>query len=92
MTERYTRAAHAVQTAIEFNPDKSGQSPKHLRVGIDMSKADLKGLVELLIEKGLITVEEYVAAIEKSAEAEADMHRMELADKLGMDPDTINLY
>lgn len=91
MTE-YERHAHAVQTAIEFNSDKTSQEPKHLRVGVDMSKADMAGLVTLLIEKGVFNLDEYIAAVTKSAKDEAERHRVILARKLGMNPDDITLY
>jgi hypothetical protein len=87
----YQRAAKAVQTAIEFNPNKTALEPKHMRVGIDMSKADMSGLVNLLINKGVISLEEYEQAITQSANMEATRHRIALADQLGMDPDKITL-
>lgn len=86
MTEKYNNAAHAVQSAIAFNPNKKVLEPKHLRVGIDMSKADMAGLVTLLIEKGVFTIEEYTAAIENSAEDEAQTQREACARELGIDP------
>lgn len=92
MTTEYEKHAHAVQTAIGFNPDKKALEPKHLRVGIDMSKADMAGLVTLLIEKGVFTKDEYLAAITQSAEAEVEFQKQSLARNLGADPDHINLY
>ena len=92
MATDYKKHAHAVQTAIEFNPNKRPCEPKHLRVGIDMSKADMAGLAELLIAKGVFTLEEYIAAITKSARDEAMRHRDALAAEIGTDPDNINLY
>lgn len=61
--DRYTAAAHRVQTAIEFGVAPKAMEPKHMRVGIDMSKADMAGLARLLIEKGVFTLEECVAAM-----------------------------
>lgn len=72
----YQIAAHRVQTAIAallgHDPDFQGAQPKHLRVGIDLSKSDMGGLARLLIEKGVFTEAEYIAAITASAEQEAD--------------------
>jgi hypothetical protein len=90
-TERYIKAAHAVQAAIGFNPNKRALEPKHMRTGIDMTKADIGGLVTLLIEKGVFTSEEYVAAIEASAEREAAMHKQDVAREMGIDPDKLNI-
>lgn len=88
----YDAHAHAVQTAIEFNPNKRALEPKHMRVGIDMSKSDMGGLATLLIAKGVFTQEEYTKALTDAAEREAESHKRELAREIGVDPDTINLY
>lgn len=90
MTTEYEKHAHAVQTAIAFNPDKKSQEPKHLRVGIDMSKADMEGLASLLIAKGVFTLDEYVDAVTKSAASEAERQRIACAKALGVDPDKLN--
>src|SRR6478609_5667341 len=63
----YLKQAHRVQTAIAMNPNKTAMEPKHMRTGIDMSKADMAGLVTLLISKGILTREEYAEAITQSA-------------------------
>lgn len=63
----YLEAAHGVQSAVGLRMSKSpgpsyyeGEcSPKHLRVGIDLSKAEQWGLVKLLIDKGVFTLAEY---------------------------------
>jgi hypothetical protein len=80
-----------VQAAIAFNPNKRALEPKHMRTGIDMSKADIGGLVTLLIEKGVFTSEEYVAAIEFSAEREAELQKQAVAREMGIDPDKLNI-
>lgn len=90
--DTYENYAKQVQTAIGFNPNKKALEPKHLRVGIDMGKADMKGLVELLIAKGIFTADEYVEAITNSAAHEAELHRTALAEEMGIDdPNTITL-
>jgi hypothetical protein len=79
----YEQAAHGVQSAIahEMNlPTKSkATDPKHMRVGIDMSKADQLGLVELLIAKGVFTAEEYIEYMRLSANEELAMRNDEHA-------------
>lgn len=74
--ERYAAAAHRVQTAIavlmSMHSEWSAMQPKHLRVGIDMTKSDAGGLATLLMEKGIITQDEYLRAIADAAEREAD--------------------
>ena len=80
---RYRKAAHAVQTAIaiSLDHDDPAATPKHLRVGVDLSKSDAKGLVTLLIAKGVFTIAEYVEAIAQAAEEEAFSHESQLKDK-----------
>lgn len=71
----YEEAAHGVQSAIAFDIGKGGKAaePKHMRVGIDMSKADMLGLVTLLIEKGVFTEVEYIEAMRLAANHELAM-------------------
>lgn len=76
--DAYLRAAHRVQTAIATLMGReggwSGVEPKHLRVGVDLSKSDQGGLVRLLIAKGVFTEAEYVAAVTEAATQEADQY------------------
>jgi hypothetical protein len=69
-------AGHRIQTAIALlisaDADYQAAAPKHLRVGVDTSKSDMKGLADLLIEKGVFTKDEYIAAITVACEEEAD--------------------
>lgn len=59
----YEEALHGVQSALKLEmtatTDLKRVQPKHMRVGIDMSKADARGLAELLIDKGIFTLDEY---------------------------------
>lgn len=87
--ERYERAAHRVQTAIAFHPDRPTDHYKDLRTGIDMSKADLGGLATLLIEKGVFTKAEYIAAIADFAEREAATKEDELSARFGINVGTV---
>ena len=72
-----------MQTGVEFLQDKQDQTPKHLRVGINAVMSDLVGLAALLIEKGVITREEYVKAIADAMEREADSYRKEVQAETG---------
>lgn len=75
----YEAAAHGVQTAIAYDMANGCEvtEPKHMRVGIDMSKADMLGLVHLLIEKGVISEAEYIEAMRLSANEELAMREAE---------------
>lgn len=82
--ERYERAAHRVQTTIAFQPHRPLDPYKDLRTGIDLSKADMSGLAQLLISKGVITLDEYIEAIATSAEKEAEMKEHDLSVRYGI--------
>lgn len=87
--ERYERAAHRVQTSVAFMGERPADLYKDLRTGVDMSKADMGGLVTLLIEKGVFTLAEYIAAIAASAEREAEAKENELSVRHGLNIRTL---
>ena len=78
----YEEAAHGVQSAIAYDIGQGRKTtePKHMRVGIDLSKADMLGLAVLLIDKGIITSEEYIEAVRLSANEELAMREEEVKD------------
>jgi hypothetical protein len=88
-SERYARAAHRVQSAVAFDPDRPRDPYKDLRTGLNLSKADQAGLVRLLIRKGVITEEEYVEAVATSAETEASDREDELSVRYGINISTM---
>jgi hypothetical protein len=81
----YEQAAHGVQSAIahKIGTGWNGASDKHLRVGVDMSKSDMYGLVELLIAKGVFTGEEYIEHIRLAANTELAMHEEHINAEYG---------
>lgn len=83
----YTEAGHRIQTAIAFlmgrDPDYTATQPKHLRVGLDLSKSDMAGLVTLLIAKGVFTEAEYIDAITAAADAEANSYEKIVQSVIG---------
>lgn len=72
---QYLGLAHGIQSAIAWTLcyDDSLGTPKHLRVGVDLQKAEHGALVNLLIGKNLITSEEYQQAVIKGLEEELAM-------------------
>lgn len=74
----YQASGHRIQTAIAVlmgrDPSYRDTEPKHMRVGLDLSKSDQAGLARLLIAKGVFTEAEYVEAITKTADEEANSH------------------
>ena len=89
--QRYKRALHAMQSGVEFLQDKSDQTPKHLRVGVNSALRDSASLAQLLIEKGIISRTEYLKAIADGMEAEADRYREEVARASGCEKERIKL-
>jgi len=83
----YVTAGFRIQTAIAVlmgrDPDLSLVQAKHIRVGLDLARADMGGLAGLLITKGIITREEYVAAMEVAAKEEADRYERMVQSVIG---------
>lgn len=83
--ERYKAAAHAMQTGVaytmEFAP--AATTPKHLRVGVNSAMVDSSALAQLLIQKGVITEEEYYSALADAMEREKALYERELANHYG---------
>ena len=84
----YIEAAHAMQSGVASEIELKGEKgaaadPKNLRVGVNMAMADQAGLASLLIAKGVFTKEEYIEAITKSANDEADRYQKLLSEAFG---------
>lgn len=81
----YREALHAMQSgvAMEMNQDPGPTEPKHLRVGINSCLSDQSALANLLIQKGLITEEEYAEAITRAMNAEVERYEQRLFKRLG---------
>jgi len=73
--ERMLAAQHAIQSGVAFEmsrPDRArATEPKHLRVGINTALLEISGVAKLLIDKGVISEEEYFKAMAEAYEAEA---------------------
>ncbi len=75
--DRYHKAMHAMQTGVKLRltreapqveygkqvPDEQECSPKHLRVGVNSALVNSSALVLLLVDKGIITEDEYCATL-----------------------------
>lgn len=82
---RHASAAHAMQSgvAMEMNWNSGPTDPKHLRVGVNTALSDQAGLARLLIEKGLITNDEYMKAIADEMEREAGRYQERIQEHFG---------
>lgn len=83
--ERYTAAAHAMQTGVKFDQEAGSTdgTPKHLRTGINSAMVNNAAVARLLIAKGIFTEVEYFEAIADEMEKEVERYRRLLGEKLG---------
>lgn len=79
---RYNNAQHAMQSGVAFL-DKLEGTEKHLRVGINSALVDHGSLVGLLVEKGVITNEEYLEAVATGMEEEVARYEAAIARTIG---------
>lgn len=74
--QRYTAVGHRQQSATAFYQAHENHDPerhhKHLRVGVNNAMSDHGALVDLLVDKGLITRGDYYEKVLEFAEREAD--------------------
>jgi hypothetical protein len=70
--DRYLAAMHAMQSGVaaEMHRDPKPTEPKHLRVGVNSALLGNAAIGALLIEKGVITQDEYECALADAAERE----------------------
>ena len=82
---RYQKALHAMQTgvAIEMTRQPESTEPKHLRVGVNSAMVEHSALVKLLIASGVITEEQFMAALAEGMEAEKTRYEQRLSRLLG---------
>ncbi len=82
---KYEDLLHAMQSgvAMKMNYDGAETSPKHLRVGVNSAMCDSSALARLLVEKGLITNEEYEKAITDMMAEEVKRYEAWLNERLG---------
>lgn len=92
LAQQYANLAHAVQSGIAtlLGAGKARMcEPKHMRVGLDMARADAGALAELLIAKGVFTSEEYHEALVRGAQREVDSYTQRVRQELGTDKVTL---
>jgi hypothetical protein len=93
----YPALAHAIQTGTaqtmeiqnqavdkgEISASQPGHSPKMLRTGINMAMVEQSAVAKLLIDKGIITEEEYRQALIDGLQAEKDRFEAQLSEHYG---------
>lgn len=85
--ERYGAASHAMQSGVATEmgiPERArATEPKFLRTGINSAMADHASLAGLLIQKGIITHEEYMKTLADGMEAEKERYEASLSKHFG---------
>lgn len=67
---------HGIQTGVAFEHAQGSTdgSPKHLRMGVNSALVSISALCHLLVEKGLITWEEYSEELRIETNKELDRY------------------
>ena len=81
----YIEAMHAIQSGIaaKMTIDDADTQPKHLRVGVDSAMVNDHAIAELLIAKGVFTLDEYREQVRRSAIVEVERSEAELKALFG---------
>ena len=82
---RHIAAMHGMQSGVaaKMNFDPNETAPKHLRVGVNSAMVQHAALTRLLIDKGLITEQEYFTAQADMMERERDGYQQEVSQHYG---------
>lgn len=83
LKQKYCSLCHSMQNGVAFSKDKSDQTPKHLRVGINSNAVSNGALVRLLIEKKILTELEYWQFLVKQMQEEVDTYKSRLKSEYG---------
>jgi len=69
---RYEVAMHGMQAGVSIDVANGASdcTPKHLRVGVNSALVDSAALAKALIDKGILSEEEYFLALAEGAERE----------------------
>lgn len=83
---RYEEALHGMQTGVKVMVARQGpayEHAKHLRVGVNSAMSAHKALVDILLDKGVISEDEYYETIVRAMEEERRSYERQLGVKLG---------
>lgn len=85
LSNRYLSAMHAMQSGVAFMMSRGSDEtePKHLRVGVNAAMSDQSALAQLLIDRGIITKAEYMAALAAGMEAEKERYVKRIQEATG---------
>jgi hypothetical protein len=82
---RIIALSHAVQSGVKFDHETGGDGgdAKHLRTGVNIALSETAALGKLMVDKGLITADEYADAIIATLEREVASYEAMLSKRLG---------
>ncbi|HEB27358.1 MAG TPA: hypothetical protein ENI05_06225 [Porticoccus sp.] len=85
LAEEMMALQHAMQTGIKALIEYGlvSEDPKHLRTGMSSALVFNGTVVRLLVEKGIITREEYAEAAVVDLKAEVKRYEKEISEHLG---------
>jgi hypothetical protein len=80
LLKEYEKLMHVMQTAVALKMQRfpNETTPKHLRVGVNAAMVEHSALINLLIQKGIITDEEYYSEVNSMLKGEIENYRKEL--------------
>lgn len=85
LNQRYMAAAHAMQSGVamwmNYDPDET--RPKDLRTGVNSAMVEHGALVKLLVEKGIITNEEFFTSLVEMMELEVKGYEERISAHVG---------
>jgi len=87
--ERYMQACHAMQSGVKAVDSPNDKSFKHIRVGINSALVSNGAIVKLLIDKGVITLDEFEKYIAVAMEEEVESYKKMFAEKHNIDPSKV---
>lgn len=84
-TQRYLKALHAMQSGVKAEMElglNDAHTPKHLRVGVNSAMVETGALLKLMLDKGVITEDEWCAALADAMEREVAEYEKRLSEWL----------
>lgn len=88
--ELYLALSHSMQSGVattlaldlKDGYDDHHCNPKHLRTGVNSSMVNNAAMVDLLIQKGIFTQEEFTDCLNKWMKREVEMYEKSLSERM----------
>lgn len=79
------RVLHAMQTGVMYDleHDPTGGTPKHLRVGVNNALNEASAIVKLLVDKGIITGDEFFETVNELLRQEVARYERDIQKRTG---------